>query len=109
MIVSRLAGHAKLGRIVGRFVDQLPSKLVQMDAAVAGADVRELAALAHWLKGAGGSMGFDELFEPARALEEAAQADDGPAAASIMAGLHELERRIQRGRAAPRSELAEMV
>ena len=108
-IVSRLAGHAKLGRIVGRFVDQLPSKLAQMDAAVAGADVRELAALAHWLKGAGGSMGFDELFEPARALEEAAQAGDGPAAASILVGLHGLERRIQRGRAAARSELAQMA
>ena len=32
-LVSRLASHAKLGRIVARFVEQLPAKLAQMDQA----------------------------------------------------------------------------
>jgi CheY-like chemotaxis protein len=96
-IVSRMAGHAKLGRIVGRFVDQLPAKLVQMDEAAARADMVELAALAHWLKGAGGSMGFDALFEPAKALELAAKSADAALASATLAELHEIERRILLG------------
>src|SRR6185436_2279986 len=59
-IVSRLAGHAKIGRIVARFAEQLPAKLAQMDAAAAAGEHGELAALGHWLKGAGGSVGFDQ-------------------------------------------------
>ncbi|MEO6032149.1 MAG: ATP-binding protein, partial [Burkholderiaceae bacterium] len=107
-IVSRLAGHAKLGRIVTRFVAQLPAKLDQMDAAAARADMAELAALAHWLKGAGGSMGFDDLFEPAKELEEAARGADAALVASILGQLHGYEQRIRRGLAAPADELAEV-
>ena len=36
----------------------------------------ELARLAHWLKGAGGTAGFDAFTEPARRLEQ--QAKHGP-------------------------------
>ncbi|CAN5214353.1 ATP-binding protein [soil metagenome] len=96
-IVSRLAGHPKLGRIIARFVDQLPQKLVQMDAATGIADMAELAALAHWLKGAGGSMGYDDLFEPARLLEEAALRTDVVAARAAMEVLHRLEQGILLG------------
>ena len=103
-IVSRLASHPKLGRIVARFVEQLPVKLAQMDNAMARADMQELASLAHWLKGAGGSVGFDDLFEPAKALELAAKADDQPAAVQVMADLHRLEHRIQRAATPPRIE-----
>ena len=103
-LVSRLAGHAKLGRIVARFVEQLPAKLAQMDGAARRADMQELASLAHWLKGAGGSVGFDALFEPAKALEDAAKAGDGAVAAAILAELHRLEHRIELGAAPRRSE-----
>ena len=106
-IVSRLAGHAKLGRIVGRFVEQLPSKLAQMDAAAEASDLAELAALAHWLKGAGGSMGFDALFEPAKALEEATRAGDRAGIAAVLAELNDIGRRIARGAAAPAAPLEE--
>jgi CheY-like chemotaxis protein len=105
-IVSRLASHPKLGRIVARFVEQLPLKLAQMDSALACADMQELASLAHWLKGAGGSVGFDDLFEPAKALELAAKADDQPAAFQVLAELHGLDRRIQRAVAPRRMEEA---
>jgi CheY-like chemotaxis protein len=107
-IVSRMAGHAKLGRIVGRFVEQLPARLVQMDEAAARADMVELAALAHWLKGAGGSMGFDALFEPAKALELAAKSADAALASATLADLHHIERRILMG-AAPQDLPAETV
>ena len=98
-IVSRLAGHAKLGRIVARFVTQLPPRLAQMDEALAAANWRELASQAHWLKGAGGSMGYDMLFEPAKALEDAAQASDIDGARAVMAQLRQFEQQIQRGAA----------
>jgi HPt (histidine-containing phosphotransfer) domain-containing protein len=106
-IVSRLAAHPKLGRIVARFVDQLSVKLTQMDSAIERVDMAELAALAHWLKGAGGSMGFDDLFDPAKALEDAAISGDRSLATSILYQLHDMERRILRGMPAPSPELAE--
>jgi CheY-like chemotaxis protein len=107
-IVSRLAGHAKLGHIIARFVEQLPAKLVQMNEAAARDDMPELAALAHWLKGAGGSMGFDALFEPSKALEEAAKAGAPAAVALALTELRHLEARILRGARAPGAEVAEV-
>ncbi len=107
-IVSRLAGHAKLGPIVVRFTEQLPSRLAQMDAAAAAADMVALAALAHWLKGAGGSMGFDDLFEPARALEVATRDGDRAAVASILIDLRDIGNLIQRGAARPPAQLEEI-
>ncbi|MDH3209579.1 MAG: ATP-binding protein [Burkholderiaceae bacterium] len=106
-IVSRLARHAKLGPIVGRFVEQLGPKLALMDNAVARADMAEVGALAHWLKGAGGSMGFDDLSVGAKALEEAARAGQREIAAAVMVELHQLEQRIQRGALENHRELAE--
>jgi CheY-like chemotaxis protein len=96
-IVSRLADNPKLSRIAARFVAQLPAKLLQMDQAAGQGDMAELAALAHWLKGAGGSMGFDVLFEPAKALEDAAHADDPAAADVVLGALHGLAARIAQG------------
>jgi signal transduction histidine kinase/DNA-binding NarL/FixJ family response regulator len=106
-LVSRLAGHKRLAHVVAGFVVELGPRLAAMDHALAGRDMATLAAQAHWLKGSGGSMGFDDLFEPAKALEEAARHDDGAGAALIMNGLHALHRRIVRGRAATRKETAE--
>ena len=96
-LVSRLAGHAKLGRIAERFVEQLPAKLRMMEGAFDRRDMAELAALAHWLKGAGGSMGFDDLFEPAKVLEEAALAGADEPAAAALDQLRSLERAILLG------------
>ena len=98
VLVSRLAGHPKLAAIAGRFCDQLPGKLAEMNAAAERRDHLELGSLAHWLKGAGGSMGFDDLFEPSKALETAAKAGDDAAVAAELTRLVAIERRIQRGR-----------
>ncbi len=104
VIASRLAGHARLGRIVARFVEQLPAKLSQMDAALGSGDMNELAALAHWIKGAGGSMGYDALFEPSRTLEDAAKAGDAALAGAALSELHRLEAGIQRGATTERAQ-----
>jgi signal transduction histidine kinase/CheY-like chemotaxis protein/CHASE3 domain sensor protein/HPt (histidine-containing phosphotransfer) domain-containing protein len=60
-------------RIVENFVDKLQDKLGAMQVAFDAADLDELAELAHWLKGAGGTIGFDCFTEPARNLEQLAK------------------------------------
>ena len=100
-IVSTLAGNPKLNRIVARFVDQLPSKLAEMDACAQRDDAVELAALAHWLKGAGGSMGFQQFFEPSKALEDAVKSGDQQVIGSIISELHRIEARILQGAQTP--------
>jgi len=70
-MVSRLSQHPKLRQVVARFIEQFPTKLIAMDMALMQQDLARLAELAHWLKGAGGSVGFDAYFEPAKDLETA--------------------------------------
>jgi len=70
-MVSRLSQHPKLRQVVARFIEQFPTKLIAMDVALMQQDLARLAELAHWLKGAGGSVGFDAYFEPAKELETA--------------------------------------
>jgi PAS domain S-box-containing protein len=96
---SRHARHARLGPIVERFVLQLPTRLAEMNEACERGDHAGVAALAHWLKGAGGSMGFDALFEPACELEAAARAEDGDRVRSVLGMLRGLETRIRLGSA----------
>jgi CheY-like chemotaxis protein/HPt (histidine-containing phosphotransfer) domain-containing protein len=55
--------------IVEEFVDRLHQQLDAMQRALTRGDLDELARLAHWLKGAGGSAGFPALTAPAKHLE----------------------------------------
>ena len=107
-LVSRLATHARLGPIAQRFAMQLPARLLEMDEALARGDMAALAMQAHSLKGAGGSMGYDELFEPARELEERAKADDAAAVAAVITDLHALAARISLGATIATQELDEV-
>jgi PAS domain S-box-containing protein len=68
-IRSRLASHPRLGSTIRKFVPRLAEKLEAMDESFQAEDYDELAMLAHWLKGSGGTVGFDAFSEPARALE----------------------------------------
>ena len=46
-----------------------------MEVALEKQDMTELAGLAHWLKGAGGTVGYDDLTKPAADLEISAKQD----------------------------------
>ena len=97
-IPSRLAAvNPRFVAVVERFLGEFDARLAEMQAALDAGDHAALASAAHWLKGAGGSMGYDDLFEPSKALEEAAKAADADAAAALMQSLHALTRRIERG------------
>jgi hypothetical protein len=60
--------------IVQGFVDRLHSQVAAMEAAFEANNFQELAFLAHWLKGAGGTMGFAGFTAPAKRLEDSAKA-----------------------------------
>jgi PAS domain S-box-containing protein len=94
-LVSRLVDHPRLRNVVRRFVEEFPGRLRSMDDALQHQQLDSLAQLAHWLKGAGGSVGFDDFFEPACELEAAAANVDQRAAARVLQQLHTLGRRLQ--------------
>jgi CheY-like chemotaxis protein len=61
--------------IVVGFVDRLNEQIEAIDAAWQNRDLDELASLAHWLRGAVGTVGFHEFTEPGHALMQSAGAD----------------------------------
>ncbi len=93
-IVSRLADNPKLKPTIERFAGRLSEKLGEMDAAVAKRAFGELAQLAHWLKGAGGTVGFDDFTQPAAELEQAALQSKEPECEALVNTLHDMANRI---------------
>jgi CheY-like chemotaxis protein len=69
-VVSRLAGTGpRLRAVIERFVGRLEEKLEEMEASWETGNFDELASLAHWLRGAAGTVGFDAFTGPAGALK----------------------------------------
>lgn len=76
VIYSRLGGSEKLAPVVDKFINKLKIQIPEIEKAAAEKDYKELAALGHWLKGSGGTIGFDAFVEPAKALEDNAKASN---------------------------------
>ena len=93
-VVSRLATHPKLRPAIRRFAGRLDEQLIAMDAARNAGDFKELANLAHWLKGAGGTVGYDDFTAPARNLETLAKAGDGQGADAALREIRGLALRM---------------
>jgi HPt (histidine-containing phosphotransfer) domain-containing protein len=72
-VVSRLANNTRLQPTILSFVEKLDEKVERMEVALEKQDMTELAGLAHWLKGAGGTVGYDDLTKPAADLESSAK------------------------------------
>jgi len=89
-VISRLADHPRLRVVVRKFAQQMPERMDAIEKACAARDFATLASLAHWLKGSGGTTGFDAFTTPARALEQAAKAADGLQADVFVAELRQL-------------------
>ncbi len=96
-IESRLAGNPRLKLIADRFARQLGGQIARIEQALADKEMDEVARLAHAIKGGGGSVGYDMLYEPAKALEEAAWANDVTGATLAAAALAAFEYRIVAG------------
>jgi len=94
-IFSRLHGkNEKFRPLIQRFIDRLGEQLQTMDEAVEGNDLKAVADLAHWLKGAGGTVGFNDFTEPAAQLELLAKAGKKAELGTLLAELHALANRI---------------
>ena len=57
-------------------------------------DFVEIAGLAHWLKGAGGTVGYDAFTEPAMKLEQAAKDGSTAETAAMLAEVRSLAARL---------------
>jgi HPt (histidine-containing phosphotransfer) domain-containing protein len=94
-IVSKLDGKdGQFALLASRFAERLGGKLDEMSEVWQQRDYQALADLAHWLKGAGGTVGFDEFTVPARALESAAKTQDDKGIGAALGQLHDVAGRI---------------
>jgi PAS domain S-box-containing protein len=93
-IVSRLASNPKLRPTLEKFVARVAEKLDAMQAALEARDLETLAGLGHWLKGAGGTVGFDVFTEPAETLERLARSEEVDAIGPVILELRALSHRI---------------
>jgi HPt (histidine-containing phosphotransfer) domain-containing protein len=79
---------------IRKFSARLSEQLAAMDRASQARDFGQLAALAHWLKGAAGTVGYDAFTEPATELEQHAKANAASEVEAALRRLRALERRI---------------
>ncbi len=89
-VTSRLAGDPRLAPIVARFVVRLQAQMAAIEKALSRGDLAEVTSLAHWLKGAAGTVGFDVFTEPARRLHDEANAGNGHSLGPLVAHLRRL-------------------
>lgn len=95
----------EIGEIVQDFVLHLRKRFILIEDTFAMGDYKELGELAHWLKGAAGSLGFAAFTAPSRELEDAAHRQDTMSAAKHLRTISKLVNRV-RGPHESKSELS---
>jgi HPt (histidine-containing phosphotransfer) domain-containing protein len=84
----------ELRAIVVEFAQTLEVRLGEMEEACRRQEFPELSRLAHWLKGAGGTVGFDHFTAPAKELEQSAKDGRAEGAAEALRQIRELEEHL---------------
>ena len=82
-------------QIVVDFLPLVKERIEQMRNAISIDDHKQLNADAHWLKGAGGTCGFQEFYEPAFELEKAAKSRQTEMYVEMVNHLEALVNRIE--------------
>jgi CheY-like chemotaxis protein len=72
-VMSRLGSSPRFQKVIIQFIEKLKKELIRAQGAWENENLEELALIAHWLKGAGGTVGFDDFTEPAARLEKFAK------------------------------------
>ncbi len=93
-LTSRLAVDARFHSVIRKFVTRLSEQLELMQQSLDAEKYSELADLAHWLKGAGGTVGFDDLTEPAEGLELCAKSSDSQGCLTKILYLNQIASRL---------------
>jgi CheY-like chemotaxis protein len=83
-VISRLGSSPRFQKVILQFIERLKRELTRAQAALEDENLEELALIAHWLKGAGGTVGFDQFTEPAAMLEKSAKAAQLEEASTIL-------------------------
>jgi PAS domain S-box-containing protein len=82
--------------IVQEFADRLHERIAEMQKAWERQELAQLASLAHWLKGSGGTAGFNAFTDPAAKLEKSAKEMRLDEIAATLADVQDLGRRVVR-------------
>jgi HPt (histidine-containing phosphotransfer) domain-containing protein len=91
-----LEKNPQMRGIVEKFLPRREEQLRSMEKALGARDYPELAQLAHWLKGSGGTVGYDVFTEPAAQLEQYAKLDEHEGATAALAEIRRCASKIQR-------------
>jgi CheY-like chemotaxis protein len=81
--------------IVQDFVVHLRERVSVMERVFQARNYEELEDLAHWLKGAGGSLGFSQFTVPARELEAAARQGASDRVAQLLSLIRQILDRVR--------------
>lgn len=94
-VTSDLADHGeKFRAIVKKFVVKLGPRIEEMEQAVERQNFVALKDHAHWLKGAGGSVGFHIFTDIAIALEKASRMESQPECTALLKVIKQINDRI---------------
>ncbi len=88
------ADNPRFAALIERFDTRLQEQVSLMRHTLENGDMAALGDLAHWLKGAGGTIGFDVFTKPATQLEHHAKAGLAEEAAEYLAEIESLSRRL---------------
>ena len=87
-VYSHLAADPNLGELVEMFVQEMPDRINALETEARSHNWQQLTRIAHQLKGAAGSYGFEAITPYAVQLEIAAR--DGRQDEEILSALEEL-------------------
>ncbi len=93
-VMSRLGSNPKFRKVILQFTEKLKRELARAQTAWEREDLKELALIAHWLKGAAGTVGFDPFTEPAAKLEHLAKTDQREQAGEMLRHVKRLSEAI---------------
>ncbi len=93
-VISRLGTIPRFQKVILRFIDKLKEEMARAQTAWENKNLEELALIAHWLKGAGGTVGFDDFTEPAAKLEIFAKSAQVEQAGQMLERLKHLSKAI---------------
>lgn len=97
----------EIREVIDKYIERLGPRIKGMHQALQSAEFGLLQSEAHWLKGSGGTVGYDQLTEPAKQLEQAAKDRDVTEALAILEQLELLQTRMAAGRVAIRGQQVE--
>ena len=89
VIVSEFVDDPDMQELVELFRTELPEKIGEIEAGVAGGDRAGLASIAHQMKGACAGYGYPQLGEAAKGLEQVAR-DEGCDVGAMQSAAEEL-------------------